>query len=157
MLFAWRYADVGDCQCLFVRKSFTWGCMRRQELWCPHTIGLLAPPSQTHGCIPCDVAAGTNGTVAVKTRRDVLDRAGRGHSYSQTCGWVLRKEQPLLGVQVMEVRIEWWQTRWFLGPPKGSPDCGKLYAPGHRKMHTEKRCEFPGGCFGGFFLDPNTY
>jgi len=128
--------------------------MRRQELWCPHTIGLLAPPSQTHGCIPCAAAAVANEAVAVKTRSDVLDRAGRWHSYSQPCGWALGLEQPLLGIQVMEVMIEWGQTRWLLCRPKGSTNCGKFWAPGRRKRHTEKRGEFPGGFFGGFFSGP---
>ena len=77
-------------------KSCTWVCMRRQKLWCPHTIGLLTPPSQTHGCFPCAAAAGANGAVAVKTRSDVLYRAGRWHSYSQPCGRVLGLEQPFL-------------------------------------------------------------
>ena len=85
MLLAWRYVDVGDCQGLSVRKSCTWGSMRWQEPWCHHTIVLLAPPSQSHGRIPCAAAAGANEAVAVEARSDVLDRAGRWQSYSQLC------------------------------------------------------------------------
>ena len=36
------------------------------------------------------------------------------------------EKNTLLGIQVMEVMIEWWQTRWFLGRPRGSPNCGKF-------------------------------
>ena len=85
--------------------------MRWQELWCHHTIVLLAPPSQSHGCIPCAAAAGANEAVAVEARSDVLDRAGRWHSYSQRCGWVLGVEQPLLRILAMKVMMEWGQMR----------------------------------------------
>ena len=88
--------------------------MRWQELWCHHTIVLLAPPSQSHGCIPCAAAAGANEAVAVEARSDVLDRAGRWQSYSQPCGWVLGLGQASLGIQAMKVMIEWGQMGWLM-------------------------------------------
>ena len=98
--------------------------MRWQELWCHHTIVLLAPPSQSHGCIPCAAAAGANEAVAVEARSDVLDRAGRWQSYSQPCGWVLGLGQPLLGIQAMKVMIEWGQMGWLYVGPRDLPTAG---------------------------------